>query len=46
MLIVGGRWNYADGVGNLIAYRLCDMSEWLERPKPVFMHHVLMEKVE
>jgi error-prone DNA polymerase len=29
MLIVEGRWDYAEGVGNLIAERLRDMSEWL-----------------
>lgn len=29
MLIVEGRWDYAEGVGNIIAERLRDMSEWL-----------------
>ena len=29
MLIVEGRWDYAEGVGSIIAERLRDMSAWL-----------------
>ncbi|MBN8499545.1 MAG: hypothetical protein J0M19_00110 [Sphingomonadales bacterium] len=29
LLVVDGRWDCVDGVGNLIADRLRDMSEWL-----------------
>ena len=29
LMVVDGKWDYADGVGNIIADRLRDMSEWL-----------------